>query len=141
MFACLSTYSHEKLLAYKVSRKADAALVIDTFYAAVSLRKPPKGLIVHSDRGPQYTSSALKKVLDEANVMQSFSAKAYPYDNAVAEAFFKYLKCEELNRHSYSSTEELDLAMSQYARFYNNERPHSANDGLTPNDRESSYAC
>jgi len=68
--------------------------------------------------------------------MQSFSAKGYPYDNAVAESFFKFLKLEELNRFSFNMLDELNLSMFEYANFYNNLRPHSFNDGLTPNQKE-----
>jgi transposase InsO family protein len=127
-----------KLLAYKLSRKADSKLVIDTFQAAYALRGRPAGIIFHSDRGVQYTSRAFRKLLDEANVTQSFSAKGYPYDNAVAESFFKFLKLEETDRKAYNSFEELDTSLFEYARFYNNSRPHSHNDGLTPNQQEFS---
>jgi transposase InsO family protein len=125
-----------KLIAHKLSRKADAKLVIATFLAAYLARGRPVGVIFHSDRGVQYTSGAFRKILDESNVTQSFSAKGYPYDNAVAESFFKFLKLEETDRKMYNSFEALDMALFEYARFYNNSRPHSHNDGLTPNQQE-----
>ena len=55
----------------------------------------------HSDRDSQFTALALRKLLDELNVVQSFSGKGCPFDNAVVEAFFKYLKAEETNRGVY----------------------------------------
>ena len=54
----------------------------------------------HSDHGTPYTSAAFRKILDELNVVQSFSAKGCPFDNAVVESFFKFLKTEEINRKS-----------------------------------------
>ncbi len=64
-------------------------------------------MIFHSDRGSQYTSDEFRKRLDRASFIQSFSKKGHPYDNAVAEAFFKFLKLEETNRRSYASFDEL----------------------------------
>lgn len=44
--------------------------------------------------------------MDEYNVVQSFSKKSYPWDNAVIESFFNYLKHEETNRRSFLETED-----------------------------------
>ena len=41
------------------------------------------------DRGTQYTAFTFRKFLDKHNVIQSFSKLAHPWDNAVAESFFK----------------------------------------------------
>ena len=46
----------------------------------------------------QYTAFAFRKLLDDLNVVQSFSKKGYPFDNAVTESFFKFLKKEKTNR-------------------------------------------
>jgi len=73
-------------------------------------------------------------------VIQSFSAKGYPFDNAVAESFFKFLKLEELDRTSFANITELKLAMTAYINWYNRDRPHSANGGRTPNQTEAMYA-
>ena len=70
-------------------------------------------------------------------MIQSFSAKGYPFDNAVMECFFKYLKKEELNRNSYDSFQDLNLSIFKYINgFYNSIRPHSHNNGLSPNQAE-----
>ena len=58
-------------------------------------RKHPEGLMFHFDRESQYTAYAFRQLLDTFNVVQSFSMKGYPYDNACCECFFKYLKKEE----------------------------------------------
>lgn len=69
-----------------------------TFKKAYASRKSPYGLIFHSDRGSQYTAFAFRQLLDSLHVVQSFSKKGYPFDNAVCESFFKYLKKEEQNK-------------------------------------------
>ena len=56
------------------------------------------------------------------------------------ECFFKYLKKEEVNRKTYSSIEDLNLAVFQYINgFYNSIRPHSHNNGLTPIQAEYNF--
>ena len=129
-----------KIIAYKVGVSADRQLVIDTFTMACSKRNYPKGVMFHSDRGCQYTAKDFRKAVDKMEYVQSFSAKGHPYDNAVVESFFKYLKKEELDRKTYSSVKELELSLFEYIEgFYNTRRPHSANKLLSPNEKEDAY--
>lgn len=121
-----------KIIAYNVSSSMTSKLVIDTLDAAIRKRKP-QNVILHSDRGVQYTSEAFRSFCDLYNVSQSFSAKGHPYDNAVVESFFKYLKKEELHRRHFRMLGEVKLAVFKYIDcFYNSIRPHSAIDMLTP---------
>lgn len=134
--AILDLYSR-KVIAYKLSSKIDAQLAIDTVNLAVAARGNAKGIIFHTDRGCQFTSEKFRIYIDNLDMIQSFSAKGHPYDNAVTECFFKYLKKEEINRKSYSSYEELPLSLFEYINgFYNSSRPHSHNNGLSPNQAE-----
>ena len=85
---------------------------------AAASRNISEGLIFHSDRGCQFISEAFRRHLDELNIVQSFSAKGHPYDNAVMECFFKYLKKEETNRRTYSSFDEVKLSIFQYIHAF-----------------------
>lgn len=84
-----------------MSSKIDTLLAIDTVNLAVADRGKSSGIIFHTDRGCQFTSSVFRSHLDNLNMIQSFSAKGHPYDNAVMDCFFKYLKKEEVNRRSF----------------------------------------
>ena len=129
-----------KVIAYKLSPSLNTRLAIETLDMAVASRNVSKGVIFHSDRGCQFTSEAFRKHLDELNIVQSFSAKGHPYDNAVMECFFKYLKKEETDRRTYSSFDELKLSIFEYIHsFYNSFRPHSHNNGLSPNQAEVNF--
>jgi len=129
-----------KVIAHKTSGKNDTRLVLGAFNTARSRRGFPKGVMFHSDRGCQYTSKGFRAALDKAGYVQSFSAKGHPFDNAVAESFFKYLKKEELNRNTYNSINELDISLFEYIEgFYNKRRPHSANNFLSPDEREAAF--
>ena len=87
-----------KIISWNISGKPDVDLVMTAFIKAYKKRNSPCGLIFHSDRGTQYTAFAFRQLLDSLNVVQSFSKKGYPFDNACCKCFFKYLKKEEINR-------------------------------------------
>ena len=107
---------------------------------AIQLRGVSKGILFHTDRGSQFTSSDFRKVIDSFHLIQSFSANGHPYHNAVMECFFKYLKKEELYRRHFQSVEQLKLSLvSYFAGLYNPLRPHSHNNGLSPNHMEDRY--
>ena len=129
-----------KVIAYNISNRINTDLAIKTLQSAVKAGKASNGILFHTDRGVQFTSHNFKKLLDSLNIVQSFSDKAHPYDNAVMECFFKYLKKEELNRRSFTSIDQLKLSLVKYIDgFYNSIRPHSHNNGLSPNQMESLF--
>lgn len=137
--AILDLYAR-KVIAYRVSNKIDRFLAIDTLNDAVKNRGTSSGIVFHTDQGSQFTSKDFRKEIDKFNMIQSFSKKGHPYDNAVMECFFKYLKKEETNRRSFSSQQELEISLFKYINgFYNSIRPHSHNDDLSPNKKEALF--
>ena len=78
--------------------------------------------------------------MDDYNVVQSFSKKSNPWDNAVIESFFKYLKHKEINRHSFFESEDCQKCLFSYINsFYNPFRPHSYNNWLSPDEKELEF--
>ena len=129
-----------KIISWNISSKPNADLVIQTFQKAYYSRNCPAGLMFHSDRGSQYTAFAFRKLLDELNVIQSFSKKGYPFDNACCESFFKYLKKEETNRRNFRTYRDLYHSVFQYIEgFYNSRRPHGSLGYLTPDEMEITF--
>lgn len=59
-----------------------AELTIQTLKTALEKNYHPKGLLLHSDQGPQYTSRAFTDYCKEAEVLQSMSKAGCPYDNS-----------------------------------------------------------
>ena len=129
-----------KIIAWRAGRNPDSLLVIQTLGEAWLKRGKPKTVLFHSDRGTQYTSEAVRKAMESKNFIQSFSNSGSPHDNAVAEAFFRYLKEEELYRRNFSNLSELRSSLLSYIDgFYNTRRPHSANEELTPDEKEALF--
>ncbi len=87
-----------------MSERMQAQLVNDALTMAIWKRRPPKGLMVHSDCGTQYASDLYQKTLHEHDFICSMSRKANCWDNAPAESFFHTLKTELTHHRRYPDT-------------------------------------
>jgi putative transposase len=117
----------KKMVGYSFSRTMTTDLVIKVLGNAYSVQKPAKGLLLHTDLGSQYTSSAFTEYI------QSFSKKGCPYDNACIESFHAILKKEEVNHVQYLDYHSAKLAMFQFIEgWYNRKRIHSSLGYQTP---------
>ena len=126
-----------RVVGYRISRTASTQLVTTTFRDAYAKRGNPKNLTFHSDRGGQYISDALSKLLQQFGVKQSFSATVRPHDNAVAESFFKLLKRERIKKRIYATRTEARSDIFEYIEmFYNSKRRHGSNGQRSPLDYE-----
>lgn len=116
-----------------------APIVEKAFQDAYRNWNAPFGLLFHSDQGSQYTAYSFRKLLRSLKVTRSFSASGCPYDNAVAEAFFRTIKAEAITRQQYKSEQELRDSVAKYIDFFNNRRPHPKFSYRTPSQVESDY--
>jgi putative transposase len=85
----LDVYSR-KIVGWAMDTNMRTELILQALNMAVTQRKP-RGVIHHSDRGSQYTSTAFGKRCREAGIMPSMGAVGDAYDNAMAESFFATL--------------------------------------------------
>jgi len=132
----LDLYSH-RIVGWSLSSRMSRHLVLDALALAVGRRRPEPGLIHHSDRGVQYACGDFQKALKRYGMVSSMSRKGDPYDNAVAESFFKTLKVELVYRRRFRTRLEAKAAIVEYIElFYNSWRRHSSLGYLSPNDFE-----
>jgi transposase InsO family protein len=89
----LDLYSR-RIVGWALSERMKSQLVMDALTMAIQQRRPPAGLIHHSDRGSQYASRAFQEMLAAHRLTCSMSRKGDCYDNAVVESFFATLKRE-----------------------------------------------
>lgn len=129
------------VVSHRVGATNSTRLTKSTFADALRCRQAREGLVFHSDQGANYTSRTYARFLRERGVTQSFSATGRPCDNAVAECFFRNLKTEELYRRNYRSFREFKVGVADYIRFYNERRPHFANNGRTPLEKDMARPC
>ena len=60
--------------------------------------------------------------------------KGNAYENAHAESLFKTIKYQEINISEYSNENDMTLKIFSYIKKYNERRPHSALNGMSPLD-------
>ena len=115
-----------RVVGWSMSKCITSQLTLEALSLAWWSRKPPPGLLHHSDRGSQYACGDYQDMLDEHGILCSMSRKGDCWDNAVSESFFKTLKVERVNDRDYWTREEAQTDIIDYIeRFYNRERRHS----------------
>lgn len=127
-----------RVIAWKFSEHMQTSLVIDVLQKAHNLRNPQYGCIFHSDQGSQYTSDEFQEKLEQLKMRSSLSGVGCCYDNAVVERFFGSLKHECLGSTKMMKDEQLKEKIAQYMRYYNMDRLHSRNNGMSPFTFENS---
>ena len=122
-----------RVVGFAVADHMRTSLVLEAMTMALLSRHPRPGLIVHSDRGSQYTSEAFRALLERHALRQSLSRPRQCWDNAVAESFFSTLKQELIHRTPMTTVHTTRTAVFEYIEvFYNRQRIHSSLGGQPP---------
>src|SRR5437879_13872710 len=108
-------------------------LTLDALGMALARRRPPQGLLHHSDRGSQYASGDYQQVLAQHGIVGSMSRRGNCWDNAVAESFFATLKVELVHDAAWATRAAARAELVESLEvFYNGPRSHSALGYLSP---------
>ncbi len=128
-----------KVVGWAMDNNMETGLITNALKMALRTRKPPKGLLHHSDRGSQYASNAYQQLLTDYKISCSMSRKGNCYDNAVMESFFATLKQELIYHHHYQSHQQARQDIFEYMEvWYNRKRTHSTLGYLSPEEFEHS---
>ena len=114
-------------------------LVERALIKAHHLRKPPKGVVFHSDRGSQYTSGRFRKTLKKLGYRASMGDVGACWDNAVVERFFGSLKHDWLFKVPQPTRSHMHDDVARHMKYYNVDRLHSANLDQSPIEFENSF--
>ena len=129
-----------RVVGYALSPRIDTALCLEALRMALAQRKPPAGIIHHSDRGVQYASGGYVEVLKEHGFRISMARKGNPYDNAAAESFFKTLKSEEVYLWEYRTLTDVHNRLPYFLEeVYNHKRLHSSIGYVPPVEFEEMF--
>ena len=116
------------------------ALVEDALKMAFVHRRPPPGLIFHSDRGCQYTSGDYARLAADHGVVLSVGRKGQCWDNAVAESFFATIKRELIDTRAWPTRTGLHRAVFAWIEgWYNTRRLHSSLGYRTPAEADRDH--
>lgn len=117
-------------------------LTLDALGMALARRRPPQGLLHHSDRGSQYASGDYQRLLAQHGIVSSMSRRGNCWDNAVAESFFATIKVELVHDAAWATRAAARAELVEYLEvFYNGQRRHSALGYLSPRafERQRGY--
>jgi putative transposase len=125
-----------QIVGWAMNERMKKQLVIDAVAMAYRQRKPPKGLLHHSDRGSQYASYDYQNRLESYGMQASMSRKGNCWDNAPTERFFRSLKSERRDHYRFFTRKEAKKEILDYITFYNSIRLHSTLGYLSPMEYE-----
>ena len=131
----LDQYSR-RVLAWRLARTRDALFTRSLVDGALRRRRPPAGLIFHSDRGSEFLGTPFRQRLVAAGVQQSMTRGGAPDEHAHMESFFHSLTGDLIHGRTFHTVEELRRALQRYLQYYNQRRLHSSLDYRSPVDYE-----
>lgn len=122
-----------ELVGHAMSDRMSQSLVAQALFRAVSAKRPPSGLILHSDRGSQYCAHDYQKLIKQFGMQPSMSRKGDCWDNAPMESFWGSLKNELVHHRRFETREQARQEISEYIEvFYNRQRKQKRLGYLSP---------
>ncbi len=107
-------------------------LIVEAVDMAVFTRRPPRGVIHHSDQGTQYTSLEFGRRCRQAGIDLSMGSVGDCYDNSMAESWFATLECELFASKRFRNLTEARYEIMRFIDWYNNQRRHTSLDNTAP---------
>lgn len=127
--AILDEYTREGL-ALRVSRSITGDGVLAELSRLMGLRGLPN--CIRSDNGPEFVSIKVRNWLDELGVATLFIEPGAPWQNGYVESFNSRFRDEFLNMEIFHSIKEARILAAKWKEDYNENRPHSSLDYMTP---------
>lgn len=127
-----------RIVGWHIDKRMTTDLICKAMIKAMNLRQPPKGVVFHSDRGSQYTSKRFRILLERYGVRSSMGDVGACWDNAVVERFFGSLKHDWIFKVAQPTRDHMKSDVAAYIKYYNLDRLHTANGGVSPINFEAS---
>ena len=123
LFLCVVLDLFSKLVVgWSMHHRQDRHMVIRAVEMAVWQRQGKAPVILHSDRGSQFTSGDYQRFLGSNRVVSSMSAVGHCGDNAACEGFFGMLKRERVHHRRYRTLDEARADVFDYIERFHNPR-------------------
>lgn len=131
LVAIIDWYSR-KVLSWRLSNTMDAGFCVDCLEDAIKTYGAPA--VFNSDQGSQFTSDAFTGVLITNGITISMDGRGRALDNIFVERLWRTVKYEEVYLKQHGTIQDLLLGLTQYFRFYNQERWHQSLNYKTPDE-------
>ena len=127
-----------RIVGWAIDERMKARLVVAAIEMAVARRGDVAGCILHSDRGSQFRARKVQRALTRHRMVGSMGQVGSAGDNAAMESFFSLLQKNVLNRHRWTTRDELRIAIVTWIeRTYHRRRRQDALGRLTPIEYEA----
>jgi len=126
-------WATRKVLSWRISNTLTSDFCVEALQEA--LNRYGTSEIFNTDQGSQLTSRAFTSVLKEHDIRISMDGKGCWRDNVFVERLWKTIKYEEIYLHVYNSVSDVRNGLTRYITFYNQRRPHTANERVPPDYR------
>lgn len=125
-------WASRKILSHRVSISMDTSFCVEALQEALERFGTPE--IVNTDQGSQFTSVAFTQAVLDSGARISMDGKGCWRDNVFVERVWRSIKYEEVYLHAYDTVSEAKAGIKRYINLYNQRRPHSKLDRLTPDE-------
>ena len=123
LYLCVVLDLFSKLImGWSMHHRQDRFMVMRAVEMAVWQRQDQHEVILHSDRGSQYTSGDYQRLLKRNQLISSMSAVGHCGDNAACEGFFGVMKRERVNHRRYRTRDEARADLFDYIERFHNPR-------------------
>jgi putative transposase len=127
-----------RIVGYAIGPRMTSHLADAALRTAISRRAPTGTVVVHSDRGGQFRSKRYQRTLRAHGLIGSMGRVSSAGDNAAMESFFSLLQNNVLDRRTWTTRDELRLAIITWIeRTYHQRRRQRALGKLTPVEFEA----
>jgi putative transposase len=123
-------WASRRVLAWRLSNTLTTDFCVEAVQEAITRHGPPE--IFNTDQGCQFTSQEFTGLLKSHGVQISMDGTGRWRDNVFVERLWRSLKYEEVYLHAYETVRDAQEGVGRYLMFYNQQRPHRALDGQTP---------
>jgi putative transposase len=131
--ASVMDMASRRVLGFAVGEHHDALLAYSALVMAVAVRGGQvPGVIMHTDRGSEYTAALVRQACHRLSICQSMGRPGSALDNAVIESWHSTLEFELRAVEHFTTRAAARARVSDWIRDYNTRRRHSALGMMTP---------
>jgi len=125
-------WASRKVLAAKIAITLEAVHAVEVLQDAFNRYGKPE--IINTDQGSQFTAYEFVQAVKSRGCRLSMDGRGAWRDNIFVERLWKTIKYERVYLYAYDSVSEARSSIMQYLAWYNQSRPHSKLDKMTPDE-------